>query len=329
MSRTTRVVECASHCTRRVGTMQGKTVVITGATSGIGEVAACSLAQQGARIVAIARDRARGEKLLQRLESLAPGRNHCIHYANLSRLAEMKRVAEAIAAGEPRIDVLINNAGALFVARQVTGDALEMTFATNHIAYFVVTNLLLERLKATPGARIVSTSSDAHRRAKLDFKDLQCERHYSGHGMYGRSKLMNILFTRELARRLAGTGLTANCFHPGFVATRFGDANGGLPAVILKIAKTFALTPEEGAKTLIYLASSPDVASITGAYFHNCKQAQPTAAAQNDTDARRLWDVSAQLSGLDMELHVAAGAAAAPGGGAAAPRNHSLANTRT
>jgi NAD(P)-dependent dehydrogenase (short-subunit alcohol dehydrogenase family) len=152
--------------------MQGKTVVITGATSGIGEVAALSLAQQGARIVLIARDRARGEQTLKRLEAVAPGRNHLVHYANLSRLAEMKRVAEAIAASEPRIDVLINNAGALFTTRQVTGDALEMTFATNHIAYFVVTNLLLDRLKATAGARIVSTSSDAHRRAKLDFNDL-------------------------------------------------------------------------------------------------------------------------------------------------------------
>jgi NAD(P)-dependent dehydrogenase (short-subunit alcohol dehydrogenase family) len=310
--------------------MQGKTVVITGATSGIGEVAALSLAQQGARIVLIARDRARGEQTLKRLEAVAPGRNHLVHYANLSRLAEMKRVAEAIAASEPRIDVLINNAGALFTTRQVTGDALEMTFATNHIAYFVVTNLLLDRLKATAGARIVSTSSDAHRRAKLDFNDLQCEKHYSGVGMYGRSKLMNILFTRELARRLTGTGVTANCFHPGFVATRFGDANGGLPAVGLKLAKKFALSPEEGAKTLIFLASAPEVASVTGAYFHKCKPVTPTAEAQNDADARRLWDVSVQLSGLDMEAHLAhqgAPAAHSPGGAAGIP--HSLSNTNT
>jgi NAD(P)-dependent dehydrogenase (short-subunit alcohol dehydrogenase family) len=294
--------------------MQGKTVVITGATSGIGEVAACSLAQQGARIVAIARDRSRGEGTLRRLETLAPGRNHVMHYANLSRLAEMKRVAEVIAASEPRIDVLVNNAGALFATRQVTGDALEMTFATNHIAYFVVTSLLLERLKATPGARIVSTSSDAHRRAKLDFSDLQSARHYSGSGMYGRSKLMNILFTRELARRLEGSGVTANCFHPGFVATRFGADMGGLPALVLKLAKaTVALTPEDGAKTLIYLAASADVAPITGGYFHDCKQVTPTAAAQSDAAARRLWEVSVQLSGLDMEPHVAAGLATAQG----------------
>jgi NAD(P)-dependent dehydrogenase (short-subunit alcohol dehydrogenase family) len=280
--------------------VQGKTVVITGATSGIGEVAACELAQQGARIVLVARDRSRGEQTMKRLDAAAPGRNHVVHYANLSRLTEMKRVSEAIAASEERIDVLINNAGAIFTTRQVTGDALEMTFATNHIAYFVVTNLLLGRLKATPGARIVSTASDAHERAKLDFKDLQLETGYSGMAMYGRSKLMNILFTRELARRLSGTGVTANCLHPGFVATRFGDANGGLMSLVLRGAKKFALTPEEGAKTIVYLAASPEVANVTGKYFHKCKQATPTAEAQNDANAKRLWDVSAELTGVGM-----------------------------
>jgi NAD(P)-dependent dehydrogenase (short-subunit alcohol dehydrogenase family) len=279
--------------------MRGKTVVITGATSGIGEVAACALAQQGARIVLVARDRARGERTLARIETVAPDRHHVVHYANLSRLAEMKRVAEAIAGSEARIDVLINNAGALFGTRQVTGDALEMTFATNHIAYFVLTNLLLARLQATPGARIVSTASDAHKRAKLDFGDLQLEKGYSGFGMYGRSKLMNILFTRELARRLAGSGVTANCLHPGFVATRFADASGGLTSLVVKGAKKFALTPEEGAKTLIYLASSPEVDGVTGKYFEKCKEATPTAEAQNDADARRLWEMSLQLSGLE------------------------------
>ena len=278
--------------------MQGKTVVITGATSGIGEVAACQLAEQGARIVLIARDRARGAQMLERLESIAPGRNHAAHYANLSRLAEMKRVAEAIAASEPQIDVLLNNAGAVFATRQVTGDALELTFATNHIAYFVVTNLLLERLEATPGARIVCTASDAHKRAKLDFDDLTFEKGYSGFAMYGRSKLMNILFTRELARRLEGTGVTANCLHPGFVNTRFGEAGGGLMSLALKGAKKFALTPEEGAKTLVYLAVAAEVAGMSGQYFHDCKAVSPATEAQNDADAKRLWDVSARLAGL-------------------------------
>lgn len=278
--------------------MQDKTVVITGATSGIGEVAACALAQQGARIVFIARDRGRGEQLLRRLQELAPGASHAQHHANLSRLTEMKRVAEQIAANEPRIDVLINNAGAMFTVRQVTGEALEMTFATNHISYFVVTNLLLPSLKATPGARIVSTSSDAHRGAKLDLDDLQMQEGYSGFGMYARTKLMNILFTRELARRLAGTGVTANSLHPGFVNTRFGDESGGLTAFVVKAAKRFALSPQEGAQTLIYLASSPEVAGVTGQYFYRCKVATPTEEAQNDASARRLWDISAQLTGV-------------------------------
>jgi NAD(P)-dependent dehydrogenase (short-subunit alcohol dehydrogenase family) len=283
-----------------VRAVQGKTVVITGATSGIGAVAAQELARLGARIVLIARDRARGERTLKHLEEIAPGRNHLAHYANLSRLAEMKRVAEAIAGTEERIDVLINNAGAVFSTRQVTGDALEMTFATNHIAYFVVTHLLLERLKATPGARIICTASHAHKRARLDFDDLQSEKHFSGFGMYERSKLMNILFTRELARRLEGTGVTANCLHPGFVATRFAEASGGLVSALIRAAKTFALTPEEGAKTMVYLATAPEVARVSGKYFHLCKEVLPSQEAQKDEDARRLWDVSLQLSGLGV-----------------------------
>jgi NAD(P)-dependent dehydrogenase (short-subunit alcohol dehydrogenase family) len=283
-----------------VPAVQGKTVVITGATSGIGEVAACELAQQGARIVLIARDRGRGEQMLKRLEQIAPGRNHAAHYANLSRLAEMKRVSETIASGEERIDVLINNAGALFSTRQVTGDALEMTFATNHIAYFVVTHFLQERLKATPGARIVCTASHAHKRAKLDFNDLQSEKHYSGFGIYDRSKLMNILFTRELARRLEGSGVTANCLHPGFVATRFADASSGFISAVVRGAKTFALTPEEGARTIVYLATATEVAAVSGKYFYQCKEVAPSAEALQDADARRLWDLSLQLSGLGV-----------------------------
>ena len=284
----------------RVRAVQGKTIVITGATSGIGEVAARELAQRGARLVLIARDRGRGEQTLKRLEEIAPGRNHVAHYANLSRLAEMRRVSETIAATEEHIDVLVNNAGAVFSTRQVTGDALEMTFATNHIAYFVVTHLLLERLKATPGARIICTASHAHKRAKLDFNDLQSQKHYSGFGMYDRSKLMNILFTRELARRLEGAGVTANCLHPGFVATRFADDSGGLISAVVRGAKTFALTPEDGAKTIVYLATAPEVAAVSGKYFYQCKEVLPSAEARKDPDARRLWDISLQLSGLGV-----------------------------
>ena len=276
--------------------MKGKTVVITGATSGIGEVAADRLASKGARIVFIARDRGRGEETLKHLQAIAPGVAHKAYYADLSRISEMKRVASEIAAAEPAIDVLINNAGAAFLRRQVTEDGLEKTFALNHMSYFVVTQLLRPRLKA--GGRIVSTASTAHRGARLDFNDLQSERRYSVMGAYGRSKLCNILFTRELARRLTGTGITANALHPGFVATRFGDDNGGLTALAFGFAKSFALSPEQGAETIIYLASSPDVENVTGLYFHKSKPEKSSAAAQNDTDAKRLWDVSAKIANL-------------------------------
>jgi NAD(P)-dependent dehydrogenase (short-subunit alcohol dehydrogenase family) len=276
--------------------MQGKTVVITGATSGIGEVAADRLAAKGARIVFIARDKARGEETLKHLRAIAPGAEHGAYYADLSRISEMKRVSADIAAAEPKIDVLINNAGALFNTRKVSADGLEMTFAVNHMAYFVVTNLLLPKLGAD--GRVVSTSSDAHKGAKLNFDDLQSERSYSGFGAYGRSKLCNILFTRELARRIKGTGVTANCLHPGFVATRFGDQSGGIVSFAVRAAKNFALTPEQGAETIIYLASSPDVAEVSGGYFYKSKIATPTKEAQNDADAKRLWDISAKISGV-------------------------------
>ena len=278
--------------------MRGKTVVVTGATSGIGEVAADRLAQDGARIVFIARDPARGAQTLKHLNAIAGHAEHVAYCADLSRISEMKRVAGEIAAAEPRIDVLVNNAGAMFTTRQVTEDGLEKTFAVNHMAYFVVTNVLLANLKAAGGARIVSTASDAHKTGKIDFTDLQSERRYSGFGAYGCSKLMNILFTRELARRIAGTGVTANCLHPGFVATRFADNNTGLLSSVFGFAKNFALTPEQGAQTIIHLASSPKVEGVTGKYFHKSKPAVPSRPAQDDADAARLWDVSAKIAGV-------------------------------
>jgi NAD(P)-dependent dehydrogenase (short-subunit alcohol dehydrogenase family) len=277
--------------------MQGKVCVITGATSGIGLIAAERLAQQGARLVLIGRDPARGEAALARIRARAPGAQLAIRYADLSRLAEMERVAAEIAAAEPRIDVLINNAGAMFSRRSVTEDGLERTFALNHMAYFVLSNRLRERLQAAAPARIVSVASAAHRGNTLDFADLQNARDYRGFTVYGRSKLANILFTRELARRLAGTGVTANCLHPGFVATRFGDNNGGLISLGIGVAKNlFAISPEKGAETIVYLASSPDVAGVTGGYFAKSRPAQPTAAAQDDAAARRLWEESAKLA---------------------------------
>ncbi len=275
--------------------MQAKTVIITGATSGIGEVAAIRLAEKGARIVYTARDRARAELTLRKLSAANPNTDHVFHLADLSLLAEMKRVGEVLAS-EPRIDVLVNNAGALFNHRTETIDGLEMTFALNHMAYFVITNLLLPRLAS--GARVVTVASNAHRGAKLDFNDLQSRRSYTGFPVYSKSKLCNILFNRELARRVP-SGVTANCLHPGFVATRFGDNSGGLMRTVLKVAKPIgAISPEEGARTIVYLASSPEVASVTGEYFYKCRPAAPTREAQNDADAAKLWQVSEGIAGL-------------------------------
>jgi NAD(P)-dependent dehydrogenase (short-subunit alcohol dehydrogenase family) len=280
--------------------MQGKTVVVTGGTSGIGEVAAVDLARQGARVVLIARDRERADATLAKLRAANASALHAIHLADLSVIAEMKRVASEIAEAESRIDVLVNNAGAVFLSRKTSADGLEMTFAVNHMAYFVVTNMLLDRLKATSGARIVCTSSDAHKSGKLDFDDLQLDKRYIVSRAYGTSKLCNILFTRELARRLEGSGVTANCLHPGFVGTRFGqnNANNVLTKGLARVVMSFGLKPEEGAKTIIYLASSPGPATISGEYFYKCKVTEPTTAAQDDATAKRLWNVSAQLSGV-------------------------------
>ena len=213
---------------------------------------------------------------------------HRVLYADLLKLREMKRVGEQIASSEPRIDVLMNNAGAIFDRHEETEDHLERTFALNHMSYFVITHLLRERLLNTPGARVVSTSSGAHSWGTLDFADLQ-NKSYRSMTAYGRSKLCNILFTRELARRLCGTGVTANCLHPGFVATRFGDSGGNAQVLILRFMKLFALSEAEGAKTMIYLASSPKVAGISGEYFDKCAPSTPKPYAQDDVSAARLW----------------------------------------
>jgi NAD(P)-dependent dehydrogenase (short-subunit alcohol dehydrogenase family) len=278
--------------------MQGKTVVITGATSGIGEIAAIELARKGARIVAVARSKGRGEVTLARLNEQAPGLKHKMVYGDLVELAEMKRVAAEIAASEPRIDVLINNAGALFSKRELTRDGFERTFALDHLSYFVVTAGLRERLLASGPARIVNTSSDAHRAAQLDINDLQTEK-YTGVQAYARAKLENILFTRELARRLKGTGVTANSLHPGVVATRFGAESGGIVSSLLKVVQVFAISPEKGAETIVYLASSPEVAGVNGEYFYKCKPKTPTHAAQDDRLAAALWEKSVALTGVD------------------------------
>lgn len=291
--------------------MNGKVILMTGATSGIGQVAAESLASMGAQILQIARDPARGQAALTRLQTQQPRAAHAIYYADLSLMREVKRVAAEIALAHPHIDVLMNNAGAMFGTRSVTDEGLERTFALNHMSYFVLTACLRDLLIGSAPARIINTASDAHQMGRIDFADLQSEAAYRGNffetlryggpafKVYAISKLCNVLFTRELARQLAGTGVTANCLHPGFVATRFGAQTGGLISFGIRIAKRFALSPEEGAKTLIYLASSPEVAAVTGKYFHNCQPLQPSKAAQDDSAARQLWETSAKLAGTE------------------------------
>jgi NAD(P)-dependent dehydrogenase (short-subunit alcohol dehydrogenase family) len=277
--------------------LSGKVAVVTGGTSGIGAAAVEALAGQGARIVLIARDAVRAEATLAKIRAKNPGVTHAVHLADLSRLSEMKRVASVIAAAEPRIDLLINNAGGAFAHRRTTEDGLEMTFAVNHMAYFVVTLALLDRLRTSAPARIVNTASMTYASAVLNFDDLQSERNYSGTSVYGLSKLLNILFTRELARRLAGSGVTANCFHPGFVATRLGSQDGGI-SKIWGMSTAGALRPEEGARALIYLATSTEVANTSGEYFSGNRVERLAKNALNDADARRLWDESLRLAKL-------------------------------
>jgi len=282
--------------------MRGKTVVASGATSGIGEVAAVELARRGARIVFVARDARRAEATLAKLEAAAPGRGHQVHIADLSRVAEAKRVGAEIAAAEPRIDVLINNAGAIFSDRRVTSEGLELTFALNHMAYFALTAALRDRLVGSAPARVVSTASAAHAGARLDFDDLQCAKGYGGWKAYNRSKLANILFTRELAKRLAGTGVTANCLHPGVVASRFADDAGGWTGRLFPLFKRFAISPTQGADTIVYLASSPEVEGVSGEYFAKRRVKAPSPAARDDAAAARLWAMSEAIANIPLPM---------------------------
>ncbi|MGO9786417.1 MAG: SDR family oxidoreductase [Stellaceae bacterium] len=281
------------------GIMTGKTVVITGATSGLGSVAAARLAELGAKLILVARDRAKAEAMAIQLRDKHPGLDADIHIADLFSLGQVRRLAADLLKAAPRIDVLINNAGAIFAKRETTADGLERSFALNHMAYFLLTALLLDRLKASAPARIVNVASEAHRNAALDFGDLQTERNYSGWLAYRRSKLANILFTSELAQRLSGSGVTSNCLHPGFVATSFGDNNGGPFRLAVGLAKRFmAISQQQGGETLVYAASAPEIAGLSGVYFDKNRPREPSAAAQNAEAAARLWNASGQLASL-------------------------------
>ena len=279
-------------------TMGGKTVLITGATSGIGEVAALELARKGARVVLVGRDRARAEATAAMIRR-EPGHPEVDYLlADLSSMAEVRKLAGEVKARYPRLDVLINNAGAMFSPRRESVDGIELTWALDHLAYFLLTDLLLDTLKASSPSRIVSVASEAHRMASgIDFEDVERKRSYQPLGAYGQAKLANILFTRELARRLEGSGVTANCLHPGFVATNFTTGTGFTFRMFQVMAKVFAITPERGAETTVYLASSPDVEGASGGYFAKSKPAKPTAAARDDEAARRLWTLSEEMVG--------------------------------
>jgi retinol dehydrogenase-12 len=278
------------------GVMSGKTCVITGATDGIGLEAAIRLGAMGARLVLVGRNPAKGEAALATLRARVPGVSAEMHYADLSRRDEIARLAPALLAAAPRIDVLLNNAGAFVAKRTLTADGLEQTFALNHMGYFRLTALLRERLMASAPARIVNVASEAHRGARLDFADLQTTRGFNGWKAYKRSKLANILFTRSLARRLDGTGVTANCLHPGFVATSFGDNNRGWWGWAIGIGKrVMAIPVDRGAETPVYVASSGEIDGVSGRYFDQCRESVPAPPARNDADAERLWSESERL----------------------------------
>ena len=282
--------------------MQGKVVVLTGGTSGIGEAVAVKLVKMGARLVLVARDASRAGATLERLQRMSRGAEHTSHLADLSLVAETQRVAREIAAAEPHIDVLINNAGLICARRQVTAEGFELTFATNHLAYFVLTHGLLPRVLNAAPARIVNTASDVHRGAKLDLSDLQSQHGYSGFGAYAKSKLANVLFTSELARRLSGSGVAANSLHPGVVASRFGlppEGQGGDPSSA-RFLSAHGISPEEGAETIVYLASSADAANVSGQYFNQCRAVAPSKEAQDRAGAGavKLWEESERLGGI-------------------------------
>jgi retinol dehydrogenase 14 len=279
--------------------MAGKSVLVTGGTGGIGKATAIGLAVLGARVGITGRDQARTEAAAASIRAAAGSPAVDAFAADMSIQAGVRRLAAQVADTYPRLDVLVNNVGGFWAHRHVTADGLERTFALNHLAPFLLTNLLLARLTASAPARILTVSSGAHARGRIDFGDLQGERNYSGQRAYSQSKLANVMFTYELARRLDGTGVTATVLHPGVVRTGFGagDREAYL-AVLIRVARVFMKTPAQGADTPVYLASSPQVEGISGRYFVNRKPKTSSNASRDTTAAARLWQVSAELTGM-------------------------------
>jgi NAD(P)-dependent dehydrogenase (short-subunit alcohol dehydrogenase family) len=277
--------------------LRGKRVLVTGATTGIGRATAIALGRMGAEVLLVARDREKGDSA--RAEVLAAGAPAAeVLLADLSLMSSVRALAEEVRGRVDRLDVLVNNAGALFAKREVTAEGFERTFALNHLSYFLLTNLLLDRLRAAGAARIVNVSSQVHQPAHVDFDDLQFERKYGSFVAYAVTKLENLLFTFALARRLASSGVTANAAHPGGVATNFGRSNRGWFGGLFALAAPFLRSPEKGARTSVWLASSPALAGTTGKYFADCKEKRPSKESRDEATQERLWVASAKLVGI-------------------------------
>lgn len=276
-----------------------RTVVVTGANQGIGKATALALAREGSRVIMVARNAEKGRAAVEDVRRAADSKQVELVVADLSSQADVRRAGAEIRRRVEHLDVLVNNAGVYVPERHVTVDGIEETFAVNHVAYWLLTHELLDLLRAGAPSRIVSVSSEAHRGAKMDWADLGQERaRYRAFRAYGQSKLANLLFTYELARRLEGTGVTANALHPGVIGSGFGQTYGGPMALLVKLAKPFLLTPEEGARTSVYLASSPDVEGLTGQYFARCKPVRSSALSYDEAAQRKLWSLTEQLTGV-------------------------------
>lgn len=275
--------------------MSGKRVLLTGATNGIGEVTAIELAKLGADLTLVARSKDKASATEQRIKAAAPNARVEFLFADLSVMSEVRRVASEFKARHSRLDVLINNAGATFSSRSVTSDGFEMTFALNHLGYFVLTTELLDVLKASAPSRVVSVASAGHKLGSINFDDLQSERWYEGVRAYSNSKLANILFSNELARRLQGTGVTSNAVHPGAVKTGFGKNTPGWFKLAVQLATPFLISAEKGARTTLYVATAPELEGVTGKYFAKQKEKRPARHALDAEVARRLWEETYKL----------------------------------
>ncbi len=276
--------------------MKGRVSVVTGASTGIGFETARGLAALGSRVLLVCRDRERGEAAMARIRAEHERSDIELFLADLSNMDDLWRVAAEMQGRHPRIHVLVNNAGALFGRRSISANGIEMNFALNHLSYFILTNLLTETLVASSPARVVNLASQAHRKGRLDWDDLQLEHGYDGYQAYGNSKLMNLLFTFELARRLEKRGVTANCLHPGVVSTGIARRGRLHERLIWGLMRPFMINAEKGAAGVLRLASSPELAGVTGKYFNQLAEAEPEAAALDSTSAGRLWEISTELT---------------------------------